>query len=156
LEAVAHSKDWLESAILAVSNAAALGAYKALEKVIKAAEESLSDRIFYTMRRFITEDRLAKGFEFIGSSGKTHHFDLAIKTNGDYSTLIDAVVPHHNSIAAKYVAFADMKERANTDRIAVYDNHIQPEDKTLLMQVADVMPIGALEAQAHTIAARLH
>jgi hypothetical protein len=154
LTAKVQSIDWLESAILSVSNAAAIGSYKAVEKIVRAAEESLQSRIFDTLKRHVPEQRLAKEYQFTGASGKQHNFDVAVTTDSDFITLIDAVTPHHVSVSAKYVAFADMKTRPNTDGLVIHDNHIQSEDKTLLQQVAEVLPFQSLEMRIPEIAAQ--
>lgn len=145
LVARVQSADWLGSAILSVANAASIGSYKAVEKIVRAAEAGLQEKIYETLRRHVPEKRLAKEYDFVGASGKTHRFDFAVTAESNFLTLIDAVAPHHVSISAKYVAFSDMKERFNTNRIAVHDNHIKSEDKALLQQVAEVLPYPALE-----------
>ncbi|WP_375206739.1 hypothetical protein [Hyphococcus sp.] len=152
LTAKVSTSDWLESAILSVSNAASFGAYKAVEKIIRAAEESLQHRIFETLKDYVPEKHLTKEFHFKGESGKDHVFDVAVTTDGEFVTLIDAVTPHHVSISAKYVSFADMKSRENTDGIIVHDNHILSEDKLLLQQVAEVLPFTGLRTRGSMLA----
>lgn len=156
LIAKVSSSEWLESAILSVANAASFGAQKAVEKIIRAAEESLQNRIYETLKDFVPEKDLAKEFHFKGESGKDHVFDVAVGYDSDVITLIDAVTPHHVSVSAKYVAFADMKSRPNMDGIVVHDNHIQSEDKLLLQQVAEVLPFAGLRSRGNSIARHLY
>jgi hypothetical protein len=61
--------------------------------------------------------------------------------------LIDTVLPHHVSISAKYVAFADTRCDRSTEigRFAVYDRPLDRAHASLLQQVADLVPFRSLE-----------
>jgi hypothetical protein len=79
----------------------------------------------------------------VGRSGKHHRFDFVVRSFGKV-LLLDAVAPHHISIASKYVAFADMAQSRNK-KFAVHDRRLESEDISLLQQVADIVPVTALE-----------
>jgi len=90
--------------------------------------------------RFVTKE-----YEVAGRSGKLHHFDFGVRHDEGGLILINAVWPHHVSVAAKYVAFADTRMNDGLiDRFAVYDKELDASDVSLMQQVADLMPIRAL------------
>jgi hypothetical protein len=90
---------------------------------------------------------VTKEFPFIGRSGKEHHFDFAIRKRNERLLLIDTVLPHHVSVSAKYVAFADARFDSSNKicRFAVYDRPLDKADASLLQQVADLVPFRSLE-----------
>jgi hypothetical protein len=61
--------------------------------------------------------------------------------------LLEAVAPHHISVSAKYVAFADVsRERdGKIEKFAVHDKRLALDDISLLQQVADIVPVASLE-----------
>jgi hypothetical protein len=61
--------------------------------------------------------------------------------------LINGVSPHRNSIAAKYVTFADT-EADKGHKFAVHDRELHNDDVVLLQQVASVVPLRSLLAGA--------
>jgi hypothetical protein len=142
----AKSVDWLASAIFAVANASASAAHLAIERMVSATEAQLGDRIFETLSRIVPAPSIAKRFEMPGKSGKRHSFDFAVKQE-DELILIDAVAPHHISISAKYVAFADVANRTDgaVEKFAVHDRPLARDDESLLLQVACLVPIKSLE-----------
>lgn len=143
--AEALSKDWLLPAILSVANASSMAAHSAVEKFAASAEENLNGRIENIIRSTIPLHHINKDFDFIGASGKHHKFAFAVL--GSHKTiLIDSVVPHHVSISSKYTSFSDAKmESSSIDRFAVYDRILEPVDRSLIEQVADLVPIKSLE-----------
>jgi len=155
LIADAKDKDWLTSAILAVANASASAAHMAVERLVSATEAQLNDKIFETLKRFVPPSSIAKEYEISGKSGKKHKFDYAVLEAGIRSSLIDAIVPHHISISAKYVAFSDVGDEVvqvegssihRVRKLAVHDKRLTPSDESLLFQVAELVPVGVLQA----------
>ncbi len=141
-----ESADWLFPAILAVANASSAAARAMVERAALAAEDRLKSRILAILAAQVSEHRLAKDYEIVGHSGKLHAFDFAIRGEGDSWVLIDSVVPHHSSISAKYVAFADTRGEglAGSGRFAVYDRPLEGHDAALMQQVADLISVGLL------------
>tara|TARA_R110002074_G_scaffold381650_1_gene560870 strand:+ start:618 stop:1364 length:747 start_codon:yes stop_codon:yes gene_type:complete len=141
------SADWLKSAVLAVANASSAVAYAAVEHVVATTENRLKDRIFNTLRTVVGEKAIGRSFDVIGRSGKIHEFDFGVKYDGSL-LLIDAVSPHHVSVSAKYVAFADAGANDNDgslSKFAVFDRELDRSDVSLLQQVADLVPIRSLD-----------
>ena len=145
LVAEVPSIDWLKSAILAVANASAAVSHAAFGKVAAAAEKVLRDKIFETLARTAPAAEISTDVEVVGASGDRRHFDYGIRAGDHHKLLLSAVAPHHSSIYAKYVAFADTKELDHgLSRFAVYDRPLDAGDVSLMMQVADLVPIKAL------------
>jgi hypothetical protein len=84
-------------------------------------------------------------YEVVGQS-KRHKFDFAVKEFDGSMLLLNAVAPHHISVSSKYVAFSDIihREGMRTDRWAVHDKELEPSDVSLLLQVAEIVPMQAL------------
>ncbi len=147
LVANAANVEWLTPAIIAVANASAATAHAAVEHMVAATEGQLKDKILSVLKRTISESNIAVEFSLPGKSTKFHRFDFAIRKQRADLLLISAVAPHHVSVSAKYVAFADV-ENKNAERIhkfAVHDRPLDPSDIALLQQVADIVPFGSLE-----------
>jgi len=137
---------WLTPAILAVANASAAVAAAAVEHIVAASENLLREKIFGVLRDVFPLPDIAKDYSIRGKSGKKHSFDFSVHGNHQIF-LIDAVTPHHISIAAKYVAFSDVvaPSGAGAQKYAVHDRPLEPDDVSLLQQVADIVPFRALE-----------
>lgn len=140
------SADWLPSAILAVANAASKSAYNAVDHIVAATEADLVMRIYAALREIMPADKISREYELHGESGKTHHFNFGIMRLERHILLIDAVSPHHSSIAHKYMAFSDVKAALNGLMIgfAVYERNLLPDDAALMRQVADLVPISVV------------
>jgi hypothetical protein len=139
--------EWLPAAILAVANASATAANHAVMRLTAAAEESLVERIHDSLARVFQRDRIIRDFQVRGKSGKEHSFDFALLAEGDRQILMDAVAPHHSSIAAKYVAFADTgpaNGALGLHKFAVYDRPLSRDDVALMQQVAEIVPFRSL------------
>jgi hypothetical protein len=149
LEAEAPGPDWLLSAILAVANASANAANAILERTIAAGEGALRDKVYEVLAKALgpRATTIVRDFPLIGRSGKEHRFDFGIRRQEEGLLLIDTVLPHHVSVSAKYVAFADARfERSKEiSRFAVYDRPLDKGDASLLQQVADLVPFRSLE-----------
>jgi hypothetical protein len=143
------SIEWLRAGILAVANASAAVSHAALGKVAAAVEKVLRDRIYDTLVRAAPAAEIATDVEVVGASGDKRHFDYGVRMGGDHSLVLSAVAPHHSSIYAKYVAFADTKELDHgLSRFAVYERPLDSGDMSLMMQVADLVPLKALTPRA--------
>jgi len=141
------NRDWLPSAILAVANASAEAANSAVMRFSAAAERSLVERIDEALSRVFAKDKIVREYSLRGKSGKEHSFDFALFNGGEGQIIMDAVSPHHNSIAAKYVAFADAGSPDNSylmHKFAVYDRPLARDDISLMQQVAEIVPFQSL------------
>jgi hypothetical protein len=144
----APSQEWLAAAILAVANASASAAYDVLDRVVSATERVLKDRILDILKRTVKQSAIAPEFGVTGKSGKVHHFDFAVRESNKNLLLINAVAPHHISVSSKYVAFADLVFRTDgrIDRFAVHERPLDPSDVSLLLQVAEIVPVKSLRS----------
>lgn len=148
------SIDWLKAAILAVANASAAVAHTALGKIAAAAESDLKERIRETLDHVAPANRIGEDVEITGKSGDVRHFDYAVRNDNDNTLLLSAVSPHANSIAAKYVVFADTKGLdVSYARFAVYDRPLEKGSLSLMMQVVDLVPLSALDPKARKVLA---
>ncbi|HEU4549923.1 MAG TPA: hypothetical protein VFS01_09510, partial [Rhizomicrobium sp.] len=143
LHCTVQDASWLTSAILAVANASSGAANEIVEHIAAATETALKTRIFDVLSEVMPRKAISREFGVRGASGKLHSFDFAIK-HGKGVTLLDAVAPHHVSIAAKYVAFADAGGHAGPEKYAVFDRELDTGDTALLQQVADLIPFSAM------------
>jgi len=141
------SVEWLQTAILSVANASASVSHAAVEHLVAASEGLLKDRIFSVLRKVVSEPQISKEQNVVGRSGKLHRFDFVVRADTNTLVLIDAVTPHHISISAKYVAFADVQSESviRTDKFIVHDRPLASDDVSLLQQVADIVPFTSLE-----------
>jgi hypothetical protein len=138
------SGDWLRAAILAVANASSAAANRAVEHFVAAAENTLRTKILDTLKHTVPPKTITIEAPYVGRSGRTYRFDFAVRSDSDRIILIDAVSPHHISVASKYVAFADTRADA-AGKFAVHDRPLEPSDASLMQQVADLVPLGSLE-----------
>ena len=155
LTANAPSASWLLSAILSVANASSLAANATIERVVASAELDLVERVFGVLSRRYGEGNVKRKVPVIGHSGKQYEFDFSVPRPNRSPILIDTVVPHHASIAHKYVAFADVAADGDQmpERWAVYDKPLEPDDASLMRQVAALVPFNTLnEAVAKEVA----
>jgi hypothetical protein len=145
LVADAPSIDWLGSAILAVANASAAAAHAALDRVVSATETALKEKILRVLKTTVPPKMLAVEYEVVGES-KRHKFDFAVTEFSGRMLLLNAVAPHHISVSSKYVAFSDVIHRkgVETDRWAVHEKELDRSDVSLLLQVAEIVPMQAL------------
>lgn len=152
LVADAPSIEWLRAAILAVANASAAAAHAAIGKAAAATERALKDRIYVALAHVAPERAIGTDVQVIGASGDVRSFDYGVRIEGDGELLVSAVAPHHSSIYAKYVAFADTKELPRTtSRFAVYDRPLSEGDVSLMLQVSELVPLRSLDAKARRI-----
>lgn len=147
------SKEWLPSAVLSVANAASKAAYSAVDHIVAATEANLADRIYLALREVYSESAITREFILDGNSGKSHKFDYAVGDLDKRILLVDAVSPHHSSIAHKYTAFSDVKAALGSSMLgfAVFDKQLELEDASLMRQVADLVPISSVSEGAKRV-----
>lgn len=138
--------DWLQAAILAVANGAALAANVAIDHTVKRVERDLSLRIEEALARVVSRNRIGRDVEWRGHSGKAWKIDFAV-TDTTRPLLVRPVSPHPSSISAAYTVFGDIG-RSNVTSFCVFARTIAPEDQTLIRQVADLVPITGVEPGA--------
>jgi hypothetical protein len=139
------SIEWLRSAIIGVANASASAAAAALERAAVAAERVLGDKIYDALTHVVPKSSIAREYEHRGASGKRWRYDYAA-TAPEHLLLVNAVTPHHVSISAKYVAFADLPANdRGIEKFAVYGRKLETDDVALITQVATLVPVTSLE-----------
>jgi hypothetical protein len=142
-----QSLDWLANAILSVANASSLAAHDAVDKILVAQEEALVDRIGKTLTEVVAPKDLSRNVNIRGASGGLRHFDFILRRESPHPIYINSVTPRRNSIAAKYVSFADTRVETRF-KLAVHDRELETGDTALLQQVAFVMPLASLRVGA--------
>jgi hypothetical protein len=144
------SADWLPSAILAVANAVASTVRSAVDHVVAAHEEGLAQKIFAALTGVYGAERVRKEFVIEGQSGKDHRFDFAVGNPTQRILLVDAISPHHSSVAHKYTAFSDVKNAYGSAALgfAVFDKPLDPDDIALMQQVASLVPLASVQEGA--------
>ena len=113
----------------------------------------LKERIHETLVHLSPPERIGTDVEVPGNSGDYRHFDYSVRVANDNLLLLNAVAPHHSSIAAKYVAFADTKGIEGVSRFAVYDRQLEKGDVSLMMQVTELVPLAALDPRTRRLLA---
>ncbi len=145
------SIDWLFAGIVSVANASAAAAYEAIgsDHTPSVRENDLKEQIYSVLKETVSEIKIAKDYTLAGNSGKKHRFDFAVQRPSDGWLLMDAISPHHVSIAAKFLAFSDIQsiDGGIGGRLAVYDKSrpLHTEDEALIQTVADLVPVSALQ-----------
>lgn len=148
LVADVDSPDWLFSAVLAVANGAAQAATETSTKVSVRKVNKLRDFIKDTMSRIVPAHTLATDYQYRGNSGHLWKIDFAVVEVAS-PLLLKAIIPEPNSINANYTAFGDIAEiKDGIRRFSVYDTELKSEDKSLMLQVAELIPLGKLDGGA--------
>ncbi|MFH5926151.1 hypothetical protein [Roseomonas xinghualingensis] len=147
LVAEVEDQSWLTSAILAVANASASVAYAALDRAAAKTADNLKDKVEAILLKAAPRNSITKSFEVKGKSRKQYEFDFGVRHRDNGWILVDAISPHHASISSKYVAFSDTKEAdiAIFGRMAVFQYELDQSDAALMQQVADLVPLMALQ-----------
>jgi hypothetical protein len=135
--------DWLTSGMLSVANASSLAAHDAVSKIMAAQEEALVDRIGKTLSEAFPPNNLSRNVNIKGISGGMRHFDFILNRESPHPVYINSVLPRRNSIAAKYLSFADT-DATREMKVAVHDKELETSDIALLQQVAAVVPLISL------------
>jgi hypothetical protein len=141
------SIDWLTGGILSVANTSCLAAHSAVDRIIAAQEEALIDRIGKTLTEVVGSRLVSKNVRIKGRSGGLRNFDFVLARETPKPIFINSVTPRGNSIAAKYVSFADT-DIDPSFKFAVHDRELETADTVLLQQVASVVPFASLRAGA--------
>ena len=141
---------WLNSAIVSVANASAFAARDAVSRADGAdRSDYLKGLIADVLLHLVGGGNFETNKNINGASGRRYRFDFALQSR-DQTILIDGVTPHSNSVSAKYVAFSDAGAHIGAKGYAVMDTPLSQENKVLLSQVADVVPIKSLETTLGT------
>jgi hypothetical protein len=144
VEAKVTNIEWLKSAILGVANASASAVAVALARSHEIAEHELVERIYDEILRVLPKENVKREGLYPGNSGKKRKYDfVAVSKNGTF--LVNAVTPNHISISSKFVSFADLPANDHLRKVAVYDRPLETPDAALITQVADLMPVSAIE-----------
>jgi hypothetical protein len=150
LAARINSIDWLTSGILSVANGSSFAAHDAVDKIMAGQEEALIDRIGKTLFETWLPKEVSKNVDIKGISGGKRHFDFILRRESPRPIFINSVTPRRNSIAAKYVSFADT-DADPLFKLAVHDRELEVGDTALLQQVASVVPFASLGAGARRL-----
>lgn len=138
IQVIVDDEDWLFSGIVSVANASSEAARRAVSKTRITSEHGLIKKTKRFLDNLSWSPETKLEHHVSGTSGKTHIFDLAVFHNSSVG-LIDAVVPHASSVAAKYLAFADTENRMGLYKYAIYETELASEDKSLISDVADLV-----------------
>ncbi|WP_069298384.1 hypothetical protein [Neptunicoccus sediminis] len=141
------SGDWLENAILAVSNASAMAANLAYAHAEQKNANDLVPEIVLALSKFVKPNKIATDFLVRGHSGKNRKFDVAVI--GPQNLLFKPISPYAGSVNSAYVAFSDaLREGSpnffNSTGYGVVREKLSSEDATLFNEVAILTPISAV------------
>jgi hypothetical protein len=150
------SAEWLESAILAVSNASAMAAHNAVDQIIKITEKNLHEIIREQIERVIPKKNVATEYEISGQSGKRYRFDFGITLPDHRIIPVDGVVAHANSVTHKFVAFSDTQEKFGHTGLAAHQGDLSNADQSLLSQVSTLVPARRLGENLERISHAIH
>lgn len=145
------SSDWLENAILAVSNASAMAANLAYAHVEQKNAKDIVPEIILALSEFAKPSQIATDYLVRGYSGKERKFDVAVI--GQRNLLFKAITPYAGSVNSAYVAFSDgLREdgpsHPNSIGYGVFKDKLSSEDVTLLSDVVTLAPISSLATVA--------
>ncbi|MEO1195166.1 MAG: hypothetical protein AAFX45_03235 [Pseudomonadota bacterium] len=141
------SGDWLENAILAVSNASAMAASLAYAHVEQKTAKDIVPEIIAAVTEFAPLSQIATDYQVRGHSGKERKFDVAVI--GARNLLFKAVSPYAGSVNSAYVAFSDIfreGSQSHPDSLGygVFREKLSSEDATLLSDVAILAPVSSI------------
>lgn len=142
--------DWLPMAVLAVANAVSTTVRSAVDHVVAAHEAGLVQKIYMALSGLYGIESVKKEFVIEGQSGKDHKFNFAIGNPAQRILLVDAISPHHSSVAHKYTAFSDVRNAYGDAALgfAVFDKPLDPDDIALMQQVASLVPLASVQEGA--------
>jgi len=151
LVAELSGEEWLDAAITAVANAAAMAARTAVENpVSRSSQLTFADRIGQVLTRAAPQQHVRRNFPVTGRSGSEWTVDYAV-VNARSPLLIKALKPHRTSIAINYSTFSDVADGGSVKCLSVYDRPIREESAALIRRVARLVPLAALEEQAREL-----
>lgn len=145
-----ESSSWLASAILAVANAASAAANAAVEHVARSAMTILHDAMEQALVGRFAKSHVTVSPRRRGASGREYEFDFAVSDAGRV-VLVEAVTPYANSVNSKYTAFSDVNLMLDTRGLVVFDKPLEASDKTLLSNVADVVPFKSMTSRIESV-----
>lgn len=153
LSVTVESAEWLASGILSVANAAAAAVNSAVEHVGRSAMVMLQEAIQQALVGTFAKSRVSVKPTRKGHSGREYEFDFAVSDAGRI-VLIDAVTPYAISINSKYTAFSDVQKNLDGRGFVVFERPLLAPDKTLLAEVADVVPFKTMTAGVQRVLVR--
>lgn len=141
--------EWMKSSILAVANCSAKALETIMAKKEAFLESSIAELLDDQVRNLGIQDlfSISKGHRLVGSSGKAHHFDIILNSKiSEAKVLVNSVTAHHASIAHKFTAFADLVNSGHSKsrNIAVFQDEMGTSDKSLMLQVASLVPLQSV------------
>lgn len=146
-----ESFDWLWSAIIGVANASSDAARAAVGNARAPKEVGIIQRARAVVDKSVAGVETRLQYPLHGASGKVHKFDMAVLGKGSIA-VVEAVVAHPGSVAAKYLALSDTPSQPNLHKFAIYDSDLTQEDKALISNVADLVTLDAvLRTQGHAL-----
>lgn len=141
------SGDWLENAILAVSNGSAMAANLAYAHVEQKSSKDIVPEIIAALSEFAPLSQIATDYQVRGHSGKVRKFDVAVV--GTHNLLFKSVIPYAGSVNSAYVVFSDALRdgspmSATSTGYGVFQDKLSSEDTTLLNDVAILAPLASI------------
>lgn len=147
--------DWIFAAVLAVANGAAQAAAETSAKISERKIKALRAKIRDTVAEIIPPHLIATEYMYRGNSGHLWKIDFAV-VEVTSPLLLKAIIPEQNSINSNYTAFGDIAEiRDHVRRFSVYDTELKAEDKSLMLQVAELVPLQSLHKGARAALSRV-
>lgn len=149
LVAQVDSEEWLFAAILAVANGAAQAASETSSKVSARKTRELRLKIHAALSDVVPAHTIATEYTYPGRSGHNWKIDYAILKNQS-PLLVKAISPDVNSINSNYTTFDDIFEAEEnyTRRFSVFEQKLKHEDQSLMLRVAELVPLASLEIGA--------
>lgn len=155
LVAEVENSDWLFPAILAVANGAAQAASETSTKVAVRNTKELRAKIHSALVDVVPEHTLATDYTRRGKSGRLWRIDFAV-VEERHPLLVKAISPDINSINSNYTTFDDIYEAESnrSRRFSVYNRQLGNEDRSLMLRVAELVPLSALAGGARAALGR--
>lgn len=149
LVAEVENADWLFSAILAVANGAAQAAAETSNRVAVRKTKELREKIHAALVEVVPPHTLATEYMHRGKSGRLWRIDYAVVEERT-PLLVKAITPDINSINSNYTTFDDIyeAEQNHARRFSVHDKQLTNEDRSLMLRVAELVPLSALAGGA--------
>jgi hypothetical protein len=149
LVAEVENEDWLFSAILAVANGAAYAASETSTKVSARKTKELRVKMHDILAEIVPPHTIATEYMYRGDSGRLWKIDYAVVETFK-PLLLKAITPDINSINSNHTTYSDIAEADETyaRRFSVYETELNPEDRSLMLQVAELVPLVSLSKGA--------
>jgi hypothetical protein len=152
LVAEVREAEWIFPAILAVANGASQAASETSLRVSERRLRVLKALMRDTLGGIVPSHRVATDYMFRGNSGRLWRLDYAV-VETRIPLLLKAILPERNSINSNYATFGDIAEIKEDDarRFSVFDSPLEPVDTSLMLQVAELVPVKSLEKGARSV-----